>query len=126
VSGRKSRNKGRRWEQDVARRMRAIFTSEEIRRGWQSREGDDEPDVVGVPHFWVECKRQKRTNFRAALRQARGDSPEDLLPLAVCRDDPGTGTAGVDSRTYAVMYMSDFEKLLAILAAKAADDTPCP
>ena len=119
MSGRRSRNKGKRWEQDVARMMREIFPkSDEIRRGWQSREGDDEPDVVGIPEFWIECKRQKRTNFRAALRQAQEASPDHLLPLAICRDDPADGTAATDDRTYAVMYLKDFEYFLRLLAEK--------
>ena len=104
--------------------MREIFKGD-IRRGWQSREGDDEPDVVGVPNFWIECKRQKRTNFRAALRQAQDASPEHLLPLAICRDDPGDGTASTESRTYAVMYLKDFEALLKLLASNIDVDTPC-
>tara|TARA_A100001391_G_C5023452_1_gene266487 strand:- start:797 stop:1147 length:351 start_codon:yes stop_codon:yes gene_type:complete len=110
-----SRNKGKRWEQEVARMMRAIF-GDHIKRGWQSREGDDDPDIVGVPKFWIECKRHKRTNFRAALRQAESACPGDHMPLAICRDDPGEGTASVDSRTYAVMYYKDFENFLRMLA----------
>ena len=118
MSGRRSRNKGKRWEQDVARIMRDIFGPDEIRRGWQSREGDDEPDIVGVPEFWVECKRQKRSNFRAALKQAKDACTDDRMPLAICRDDPGDGTASTDSRTYAIMYFKDFEKFLRMLADK--------
>lgn len=123
MSGRKSRNKGKRWEQDVARTMRAIF-GDHVKRGWQSRAGDDDPDIVGVPHFWIECKRQKRTNFRAALRQAGVACPDDHMPLAICRDDPGDGTASTGSRTYAVMYFEDFEKFLHMLAENEIDK-PC-
>tara|TARA_R100000152_G_C6750441_1_gene174085 strand:- start:1064 stop:1207 length:144 start_codon:yes stop_codon:yes gene_type:complete len=47
------------------------------------------------------------------------------MPLAICRDDPGEGTASVDSRTYAVMYFKDFEKFLLMLAEHEIDKT-CP
>jgi len=85
MSGLRSRRKGHNWEREVARRFRDIF-GEDVKRGWQSRSGDDAPDVC-IPHFWVECKRGKRTNPRAALRQANEASSKAHVPLAVCKDD---------------------------------------
>jgi len=118
MSGRKSRNKGKRWEQDVARTMREIF-GDQVRRGWQSREGSDAPDVDGVPRFWIECKRQIRTNIKAALLQAKNEGGDThRLALAICRDDPKPGSGSTESRSYAGMYYEDFKQLLILIASR--------
>lgn len=85
-----SRDKGKRMEQRIARLLRES-TGLDIRRGWQSREGSDEPDVI-CPRFWIECKSGKRTNIKAAMRQAEADSEKStqclgLIPIAVTKDD---------------------------------------
>ena len=77
MGGRASRRKGHDWERAVAKRLRAIFGTA-VRRGWQSRDGAEQPDVDGSP-WWVECKRSKRPNIEAALVQAEGVG---LLALA--------------------------------------------
>ena len=89
MSGRRSRTKGKRGEQELARLLRETFPhfAESIRRGWQSRVGCDDPDVCGLPGFWIECKTGKQPNVRAALAQARADSGERAIPIAVIRDD---------------------------------------
>jgi hypothetical protein len=67
------RTKGKIWEREVAAKLRGIF-GEQVRRGWQAREGCDDPDVVGVPRQWVECKHHQRVNIAAAMRQAVEES----------------------------------------------------
>lgn len=62
------RDKGKTWEQAVARAFRSIF-GDDVRRGWQSRAGSDDPDIVGVPKFWVEAKHHKVVNIAEAIRQ---------------------------------------------------------
>ncbi len=76
----KSRVKGRLWEQTVARMLRPIF-GESIKRGWQSRRGSDAPDIDGAP-IWVECKHGDTTShanpYKAveqALTAANGRKP---------------------------------------------------
>ena len=87
MSGRASRRKGHQWERDVANRFKEVFGRDKVRRGLQYREGAECPDVV-APCFWIECKRRKQTNPRAALRQAIEDSGgKGFWPLAVCKDD---------------------------------------
>lgn len=101
--GRMQRNKGRRWEQEVAILMRRVFGSRhEIKRGIaQTRAGAAEaPDVDGVPRVWVECKHEIKVNLRAAIAQARdaealyaanlvkaGHTPGRRWPIAVCKDN---------------------------------------
>lgn len=85
--GRLSRRKGGDFEREVARRFAQVFENADVRRGLQFRDGAECPDVI-TPMLWVECKRGKRTNPRAALAQAIADSRgRELIPVAVCKDD---------------------------------------
>lgn len=88
--GRMQRDKGQRWERVVARRLREALPGceDEIKRGWQSRGGRYDPDVVN-PFFWVECKHHKHVDIKAALSQAITDCPDDsaMIPIAVTKDD---------------------------------------
>jgi hypothetical protein len=85
--GKLSRRKGGDFEREVARRFAGVFKHEGVRRGLQFRDGAECPDVV-TPLLWVECKRGRRTNPRAALAQAIADSKgQRLIPVAVCKDD---------------------------------------
>ncbi len=108
MSGKSSRRKGHDWERDVARQMRDIF-GDRVKRGWQVREGTDAPDVDGTP-FWIECKKGKKTNIRAALLQAQDaaghlhGAGDNRPPLAVCKDD--------GMRATATMYLDDFLDLV--------------
>lgn len=83
------RNKGKRGERKVATRLREGFPefAGQIRRGWQSRMGDDDPDVVGLPGIWVEVKTGKMPNPRAAFKQACRDANGRAIPIAVIQDD---------------------------------------
>lgn len=84
-----SRQKGKRGERLLAAELRAALPEHAagIRRGWQSREGDDDPDIVGVPGVWFENKVGVQPNPRAALAQATEASRGRGVPIAVVRDD---------------------------------------
>lgn len=84
-----SRRKGRRGEQEVVRILREGMPeiADDLRRGWQSRLGCDDPDVCGVPGFWVEVKTGKQPNMRAAYKQAFNAAKGRAFPLAVIQDD---------------------------------------
>ena len=73
--GGSQRRKGARGERELAAALRAAMPelADGIRRGWQSRLGTDDPDVCGLPGFWLEHKTGKQPNMRAAFRQARQD-----------------------------------------------------
>lgn len=95
VSGKSSRRKGHDYEREIARDMRSLFGNQ-VKRGLQSRNGTFEPvPDVDVPIFWIECKRGKRTNIKAALRQAQRDT-DGRTPVAVCRDDRDRAIVAMD------------------------------
>lgn len=112
--GELSRRKGKVWEQECARRLKAIF-GDQVKRGLaQSRFGACEaPDVTNVPGWWVECKHEKQVNLRAALKQAveaealcrsntiRAGFPMDSRrPVAFCKDNR--------SEPVAILRLDDF------------------
>ena len=80
--GKSQRTKGHSFERKIARILRSIWP--DAKRGFQTRGGTAEaPDIEGTP-FWIECKKGKRTNIKAAMRQAEG---QDLPPVAITQDD---------------------------------------
>jgi hypothetical protein len=97
ATGKLSRMKGKVFEREVARDLRAIY-GEQVKRGWQAREGTDAPDVENVP-YWVECKHHQRVNVRAAVAQARAavkKSKRELPILVVVKDNGESPLAVVD------------------------------
>ena len=86
MSGRRSRRKGAEWERVLVRMFREAMPRAQVRRGLQSRSGEEVPDV-DLPCFWLEAKRHRRTNVKAALRQAVASAPRGRWPVAVCKDD---------------------------------------
>ena len=89
MSGSHSRNKGKRGEREVAAIFADVFKGESIRRGWQARAGDDEPDVI-MPWFWCEVKRGKAPRIMAAFRQSDDACGErKLMPIACTKEDRG-------------------------------------
>ena len=70
----------------MVHRFRAAMPGAEVKRGLQYRSGAEAPDIE-CPVFWPELKRGKKTNMRAALRQAIEASPGGRVPIAVVRDD---------------------------------------
>lgn len=107
ASGRASRAKGRRGEQIVATILRSHMPeiASAIRRGWQNRLGADDPDICGLPGFWLEHKCGKQPNIRAALKQARTAAKGRCMPLAVIQDDHGR-------ERMAVLNLTDFLRVL--------------
>lgn len=58
------RAKGRRYEQTTATFFRTVVGGK-VTRGWQSREGSDNPDVFvqRLPNLWVECSHRAKGNW---------------------------------------------------------------
>jgi len=75
----------------------------EVRRGLQSRSGDEVPDV-DCPVFWVEAKRGRKPNVRGALKQAIDAAPKGRIPIAVVRDDRAA--------PFVVLLLDDFLELI--------------
>jgi len=84
VSGKRSRDKGKRGEREAAK---AIVEHLEIdaRRGQQFAGGGDSPDVViGLPGVHVEVKRTETLSVYKAMEQARDDA-DGKVPLVLHR-----------------------------------------
>jgi len=93
MGGRASRTKGHGFEREVAAFLREKVGIDAKRGLSQPRGGtSEEPDVLtpgGWP-VWIECKRGKKTDSRAAMRQARNAVVRgnvDAWPVVICRDD---------------------------------------
>src|SRR5574343_717988 len=96
MSGLMSRNKGKRFEREVAARFRTIY-GDKVKRGWQTRAGSkDAPDVCGTP-FAIECKHQARPNVFAAYEQAcEAARHNGGIPLAVVKKNRGEALAVIE------------------------------
>lgn len=81
-----SRRKGAAWERALVHMFREAMPDAEVRRGIQCRSGEEVADV-DCPVFWIEAKRGRQPNVRAALRQAESAAAEGRIPIAVIRDD---------------------------------------
>jgi len=104
VSGRHSRRQGADFERELVRMFREAMPRASVRRGLQSRSGEEVADV-DLPGFWLEAKRHRRTNMKAALRQATETAPKGRWPIAVCKDDGQPAVIAMD--------LADFLELLA-------------
>jgi len=67
-----SRDKGARGERELASELRKH--GYDCHRGMQFKGGPDSPDVEGLPHIHIECKRVERLNIYDAIDQARRDA----------------------------------------------------
>lgn len=88
--GRYSRNKGKRWEQQVARDMRITLAGDAVERGWQAHMGSLHSDVVTGP-FSIECKVGASPPIRSALKQAvecAGPGRWAVAAVKTDREDP--------------------------------------
>ena len=105
MSGLRSRRKGAGFEREVAAMFRPIY-GEEVRRGYQTRDGSEAPDVDLTP-WWIECKRGKKPNPRAALKQAT-EATDGRPCIVIGRDDR--------EEAWAFMRARDLLDILARLA----------
>ena len=106
--GKMQRNKGANYERDLANYLTAHGLP--AKRGiGQARSASEVPDV-DLAGFWIECKRHKRTNPRAALAQAiEASAHTTRMPVAVCRDN---GTHEDDATV--TMRLVDWVSLVAL------------
>lgn len=88
MGGARSRRKGATFERSIAAYLREHLDGLEIKRGIQFRGGGEEQaDVIGVPHVHFELKNHSRVNYRAALKQALQDAGEGEIAIVVAKDD---------------------------------------
>ena len=88
MGGRSARDKGHRFERQVAKDLGEALGCE-VRRTIQFRGGScDGSDVVAEP-FSIECKSYKKLGglIARAYEQAQGDTKEGHIPIAICKGD---------------------------------------
>jgi len=83
--GKLSRRKGIKFELWLAKKLKEVWPN--ARRGFQARDGNEQPDVLTDDRFWVEAKHGKKVNYRAALRQAKAAARVGSYPVVVAKDD---------------------------------------
>ena len=98
------RRKGAAFERDNVHAFANAMPGCSVKRGLQSRSGEEVPDVDADP-FWVECKVGKRHSPRAALAQATADAKPGRIPVAVIKDDRQS--------PFVVLSRADFLELVA-------------
>ena len=87
MMGKMQRDKGARFEREVAREFNAVLKGCNAKRGLQTRGGAAEcPDVTAGP-FAIECKVGKKPPVRAALNTAVEHCPEGHYPMAIIKED---------------------------------------
>ena len=82
MGGKRSREKGKRGEREVASLLREY--GYDARRGVQYKGGQDSPDVIGLPGTHIEVKRTERLNLYDALSQSKADAGDDM-PIVLHR-----------------------------------------
>lgn len=94
--GKFSRDKGKRFEQWVASKLRALGIA--CHRGWQARSGSDDADVVvdALPDVHIECKTGACPNIWKAMEQARKAAKPGTRPTVVAHRDHGPTVVVVD------------------------------
>ena len=98
-----SREKGKRGEREVSALLRDWGFA--ARRGQQFSGGGDSPDVVhNIPGVHIEVKRVEQLNLTSALEQAKGDAPDNHLPVVFHKKNRGVWTVSLTA--------DDFLKLM--------------
>lgn len=72
MSGRMSREKGKRGERELANALKTL--GHDTRRGQQYSGTETSADVVGLPGIHIECKRAETLRLYEALEQAERDA----------------------------------------------------
>lgn len=114
MGGRSSRLKGHNFEREVARLLREVYGAERVRRGLQSQGGIVPDVIIDDIAVWIECKRGKKTNIKAAMRQADADKDaakcEYYSSLVITKDDREEALATL-KLTDLLMLMAQLERL---------------
>lgn len=118
--GRRSKRKGRKWEQDVARLLRPIF-GEDVYRGHQDKRGGsgagEGADIEGT-QYYIECRHEATYNWRRHLREtlAKRTERQDPRPVILIAKDgkkpPGWQIGQPGTPPLAIMILDDLLELL--------------
>jgi Holliday junction resolvase len=103
MSGKKSRNKGKRGELELAKKLKSLFNVS-ARRGRQYSGSPESPDVVtSIKGVHFECKRVERLQLYPSLEQAANDSGDDQIPIVAYRKNR--------KEWVAIVYLDDLPEL---------------
>lgn len=105
VSGKYNREKGANFERELVQIFKKVFPGEDIKRGLQYRSGVEAPDVE-CPLLWVEAKRMKRPNIKAAYKQALDACPEGRIAVAI--------TKANREQAMATVSLEDFTEIMSV------------
>lgn len=83
MSGRKSKNKGRVGERELANKLKEYGFN--ARRGQQFCGSNGDADVVGLPGLHIECKRVEKLNLTDAMSQSISDARDGEIPTVMHR-----------------------------------------
>ena len=113
--GKYQRDKGARFEREIANQLKLVFGPRTKRSSGQCFSGDTRADV-DCPKIWVECKVGKKPNIKTALEQAeeaRDSNGSTKLCVAVCKWDR--------QETFATMRLSEFLQILELAYGEGHD-----
>ena len=97
-----SRNKGKRYELELAAKLRQYGFA--ARRGQQYSGANGDPDVTGLPRIHIEAKRRQSIgNIYDWMTQSKHDAREGEIPVVMCRAD--------HSETMVIMRFDDWMAL---------------
>lgn len=100
--GKMSRNKGARFERQVAQMLREY--GYEAERGCQHAGGKDSPDVkTNMPNIHIEAKAVEHLNLWNAIAQSEHDAGEDEMPVVMFKRNR--------SGVYVTLSFENFMKL---------------
>ena len=99
------RAKGHAWERQVAIMLRPYFPK--AKRGLQYQIGFDGSDVIETP-FFIECKRGKKVNIRAAFAQAHGDNKTGKPVLIMSKEDNCKPVVSMEWETFEDLIKNSF------------------
>ena len=103
MGGKRSREKGKRGEREVAKLFRDYGYAG--RRGQQYKGGKDSADVMGVPGLHIEVKRTERFSLYEALAQAKRDAAgSENLPVVMHRRNESPWVVVMDFHDFIQIY----------------------
>ena len=109
MGGKAARIKGHAFERAVAKDIRKVFgmSSDEIKRGLQSRNNQDKvPDVI-CPGFSIECKRYaKNPPIGKAFKQAK-EVAGKKIPVAITKADHEDALATIPYTLF-IVFLTEF------------------
>lgn len=85
--GRASRNKGKRYEREVANFLKKVFPNATRGKSQSAHDATFRPDVDGLPDHWIECKHRKRVDLRGALLQGEEEANDGRQAVVFAKDD---------------------------------------